>query len=135
MRPAPCGTGSNRAIKTYAPRERLVNVRVVRPPADFELDSNYRRPDFKSPDTPRRPWSLRKKLAEDARKSRLERDRARGYSINTKQVVLAFAVEFVIKRNVRSRPNCGSIVIPSSGCLKAERSQRGIDEKKSGATY
>jgi hypothetical protein len=42
----------------------------------------------RSPTTPR---SKRDRLA-----ARLERDRARGYSINVKQVVLAFLVEFVI---------------------------------------
>jgi hypothetical protein len=30
------------------------------------------------------------------RQSRLEKDRERGYSINVKQIVLAFTVEFVI---------------------------------------
>jgi hypothetical protein len=43
---------------------------------------------FEDPEK-RRPPSVR-------RQSRLERDRERGYSINIKQIVLAFAVEFVI---------------------------------------
>jgi hypothetical protein len=67
-----------------------------RTPADFERHSTYERPGFKSPDSPRSLWSLRKKLAQNIAKSRLEPDCARGYSINAKQVVLAFAVEFVI---------------------------------------
>jgi hypothetical protein len=40
--------------------------------------------------------SRRKKAEREATAERLERDVARGYSINVKQVVLAFAVEFVI---------------------------------------
>src|SRR5262245_29321725 len=40
------------------------------------------------------PWSRVSRA--EARKWRLERDVERGYSINVKQVVLAFAVEFVI---------------------------------------
>jgi hypothetical protein len=40
------------------------------------------------------PWSRASR--DEARKWRLERDTERGYSINIKQVVLAFGVEFVI---------------------------------------
>lgn len=41
-------------------------------------------------------WTRRKKFARETAVERLERDIARGYSINVKQVVLAFAVEFWI---------------------------------------
>jgi hypothetical protein len=55
---------------------------------------------FESDPTPDSFLSRRRKAARAAaaerNRSRLERDIARGYSINVKQVVLAFAVEFVI---------------------------------------
>jgi len=41
-------------------------------------------------------WSQRKNRVQENAAARLERDRLRGYSINVKQVVLAFAVEFWI---------------------------------------
>src|SRR5215831_3463514 len=44
----------------------------------------------------RRTWPWSRASRDEARKWRLERDTERGYSINVKQVVLAFAVEFVI---------------------------------------
>jgi hypothetical protein len=44
----------------------------------------------------RRWWDWRSGQPGDKASMRVERDRARGYSINVKQVLLAFAVEFVI---------------------------------------
>src|SRR6516162_3434583 len=41
-------------------------------------------------------WPWNRASRDEARKWRLERDTERGYSINVKQVMLAFAVEFVI---------------------------------------
>src|SRR5262245_43286565 len=65
-----------------------MNVHVG-PPTDI------RPPEDDAPASERRFQSSRANLTEwEVR--RLERDTARGYSINMKQVVLAFAVEFVI---------------------------------------
>ena len=60
-----------------------MNIPVNPPPDIQEALEEY---------PPNRLWIGRKQK----RLSRLERDSTRGYSINIKQVVLAFAVEFVI---------------------------------------
>jgi hypothetical protein len=62
----------------------------------------------------RRPFIARKSAVE-RHQTRLERDIARGYSINVKQVVLAFAVEFWII----------GLIIVGTYLLIAESSQRG----------
>ncbi len=53
-------------------------------------------PTPQASDSRRAFWGFGRTFASDRRAARLDRDTARGYSINIKQVVLAFAIEFLI---------------------------------------
>lgn len=73
----------------------IPRIDAVRPPADIRIVAD----DASESDrmgAPRRSWNGRSDLPRGGAISRGDRDQARGYSINVKQVVLAFAVEFVI---------------------------------------
>jgi hypothetical protein len=56
----------------------------------------------------------RRKAAGERVKARLERDVARGYSINVKQVILAFAVEFVIIGLILTSQFVYAVQLPSA---------------------
>jgi hypothetical protein len=62
-------------------------------------------------------WGLGRRLASRRRAARLERDVARGYSINVKQVLLAFAIEFLII----------GLILTSQYSIAAEQSDRVLD--------
>src|SRR5215510_9113128 len=58
--------------------------------------AEYAAPEFETSSRRTSFWNRASRDPEARKKWRLERDTERGYSINVKQVVLAFAVEFVI---------------------------------------
>jgi hypothetical protein len=69
---------------------------VTSRPADLHVEVDKGTLDSDENRHATRYWSRRRLRAQESTAARLERDRARGYSVNTKQVVLAFAVEFWI---------------------------------------
>lgn len=71
----------------------IPRVEAARTPADLRLVADDPRSDIGEDRRTIAPRHTRRSLSATAR---LERDRARGYSINVKQVGLAFAAEFVI---------------------------------------
>jgi hypothetical protein len=73
----------------------IPRIEAVKPPADLRIVSDDSISDTDLPHSRRIVSEYRSRRELNAA-ARLERDRARGYSINVKQVVLAFAVEFII---------------------------------------
>jgi hypothetical protein len=74
-------------------------------------------PRSQTADSTRTFWGLGRRSASRRRAARFERDVARGYSINLKQVALAFAIEFLII----------GLILTSQYSIAAEQSDRIFD--------